>query len=227
MNVKELRGFSYLRRLLDKHFTGESMDYRQVIALFIPILIDQAFIVGLNLLNTAMISSSGVEAVSAVSTIDSLNIFLINVFVAVATGGTVVVAQYKGSGNTSMVSKSVASTIASVAMIAAAIGLLVVAAQGPIIDLLFGNAEPAVASHARIYLTGSGISYVGIAIVQAVCGSMRGIGNSRVALALSLIMNLLYVLLNLVFIRFLDMGVLGMTLAINIARYAGVVCAFV
>ena len=51
-----------------------------------PILIDQAFIIGLNLVNTAMISSSGVSAVSAVNMVDSLNIFLINVFVAVATG---------------------------------------------------------------------------------------------------------------------------------------------
>lgn len=71
---------------LNKHFSGESIDYRQIIALFIPLLIDQAFIVGLNLVNTAMISSSGMAAVSAVNMIDSLNIFLINVFVAVSTG---------------------------------------------------------------------------------------------------------------------------------------------
>lgn len=62
-------------RFLHKHFSAESMDYRQIIALIIPILIDQAFIVGLNLVNTAMISSSGVAAVSAVNMVDSLNIF--------------------------------------------------------------------------------------------------------------------------------------------------------
>ncbi|ECH9276629.1 MATE family efflux transporter, partial [Salmonella enterica subsp. enterica] len=48
---------------LEKHLSGESMDYRQIFALFLPILIDQAFIIGLNLVNTAMISSSGVAAV--------------------------------------------------------------------------------------------------------------------------------------------------------------------
>lgn len=73
--------------MLEKYLSGEGMDYRQIIALFIPILIDQAFIIGLNLVNTAMISSSGMAAVSAVNMVDSLNIFLINVFVAVATGG--------------------------------------------------------------------------------------------------------------------------------------------
>lgn len=201
------------------------MDYRKVIALFLPILIDQAFIVGLNLVNTALISSSGVAAVSAVSIVDSLNIFLINVFVAVATGGTVVVAQYKGSGNDRMVAKAAAGSISSVSLLAAGIGLLLAALHGPVLNLLFGAASPEVLENARVYLIGSSTSYLGIGLVQAVNGVMRGIGKSRVALALSLIMNLLYVLLNVVFILLLDMGVMGMAIAINIARYAGLVCA--
>ncbi|MGV2795202.1 MATE family efflux transporter, partial [Clostridium perfringens] len=48
---------------------------------------------------------------------------------------------------------------------------------------------------------------------------------TRGSLALSLIMNLLYVLLNIVFITLLHMGVVGMTIAVNIARYAGAACA--
>jgi len=203
------------------------MDYRKVIALFIPILIDQAFIVGLNLVNTAMISSSGVAAVGAVSTVDSLNIFLINVFVAVATGGTVVVAQYKGSGNDGMISKAAAGTVASVALLSLGIGLMVATLHAPVLQVLFGRASPDVLGHARVYLIGSCASYLGIGVVQAVCGAMRGIGRSRVSLILSLIMNLLYVMLNFVFIYALDMGVLGMTIAINIARYTAAVCALV
>lgn len=201
------------------------MDYRQIFALFFPILIDQAFIIGLNLVNTAMISSSGVSAVSAVNMVDSLNIFLINVFVAVATGGTVVVAQYKGSGNAMMVSRASAATVTSVAMIALAIALLIIGLHQPVLNLLFGSASPDVLESARIYLIGSSTSFLGIAIVQAVCGALRGIGKTRASLALSLIMNLLYVLLNIVFITLLNMGVMGMTLAINIARFAGAACA--
>lgn len=210
---------------MNKYFTGETMDYRQIIALFIPILIDQAFIVGLNLVNTAMISSSGVAAVSAVNMVDSLNIFLINVFVAVATGGTVVVAQYKGSGNDSMVSRASAATVTAVAMIALTIGLLIMGFHTPVLNVLFGTASAEVLGNARVYLIGSSISYVGIAVVQAVCGALRGIGKTRASLALSLIMNLLYVLLNIVFITLLHMGVMGMTIAVNIARYAGAACA--
>ncbi|MBW5447655.1 MATE family efflux transporter [Cohnella sp. CFH 77786] len=211
--------------LLERYLSGASMDYRKVIALFLPILIDQAFIIGLNLVNTALISSSGVEAVSAVSTVDSLNVFLINVFVAVATGGTVVVAQYKGSGDRSMVSRSSAGTIAAVSLLALVIGVAVAALHVPALNVLFGTAPDDVFDHARVYLIGSGLSYLGIGIEQAVCGVMRGIGKTRVALVLSLIMNLLYVLLNFLFIHVLDMSVLGMTIAINIARYAAAFCS--
>ncbi|MDF2922533.1 MAG: family efflux transporter [Paenibacillaceae bacterium] len=211
--------------LLNKYFSGESMNYRQIIALFIPILIDQMFVVGLNLLNTAMISSSGMEAVSAVNMVDSLNMFLVNVFIAVATGGTVVVAQYKGSGNPQMVSKSAASAIASVTLIAMAVSTLVIALHNPIIQLLFGTASPGVLDNARIYLIGSGLSFTGIGIVQAVCGALRGIGKTRESLFLSLITNVTYVLLNLVLITLLDMGVEGMTIAVNAARYIGAACA--
>lgn len=201
------------------------MDYRQIMALFLPILIDQSFIIGLNLVNTAMISSSGVAAVSAVNMVDALNIFLINVFVAVATGGTVVVAQYKGNGNDRMVSRAAAGTVTSVTLLSLAIGLLIIGFHNPILQVLFGSASPDVLDSARTYLLGSSISFVGLAVVQAVCAALRGIGRTRASLALSLIMNLLYVLLNIVFITLLNMGVIGMTVAVNIARFVGAICA--
>ncbi|GLX67213.1 MATE family efflux transporter [Paenibacillus glycanilyticus] len=212
---------------LERHFTGVSIDYRQIIALFIPILIDQAFIIGLNLLNTAMVSSSGVDAVSAVNMVDSLNIFLISVFIAVSTGGTVVVAQYKGSGNHQMVSKSAASSVASVTLVALAISLIVVAFHNPMLRLLFGSASPDVLEEGRTYLIGSGLSYVGIAMMEAVCGALRGIGRSRASLMLSLVMNFSYVAMNIVFINLMNMGVLGLSISVNISRYAAAVLAIV
>src|SRR5665648_625663 len=96
-----------------RHFSGETLDYRQIISIILPLLIDQAFLVCMNLVNTAMISSSGLAAVSAVNMVDSVNVFLINVFIAVATGGTVVVAQYTGRGNQKMVPKAVAGSVSA------------------------------------------------------------------------------------------------------------------
>jgi putative MATE family efflux protein len=210
---------------LEKYFSGESIDYRQIISLFVPILVDQLFLVCLSLVNTAMISSSGVAAVSAVNMVDSINIFLISVLVAVATGGTVVVAQYKGSGNDGMVTKAAASTVSAVSMLALCISLIVVLLFKPILNVLFGSAAADVFHNAGIYLVGSGVSYVGIAVKEAVCGALRGIGKTRVTLALSLVMNLSYVLLNIILINLLHLGVLGMAISVNVSRYAAAACA--
>lgn len=212
-------------KFLNRHFSGESVDYHQIISLTIPILIDQAFIILLNLINTAMISSSGVAAVSAVNMVDALNIFLVNVFVAVATGGTVVVAQYKGSRNDQMVSKAAAGSVASVFLLSVFISLFVIVLHNPTLNLLFGSAEADVYDNARIYLIGSGVSFCGIAIVQAVSGVLRGIGKTRASLVLSLILNFTYVLLNFLLINVAHMGILGMTISVNIARYLGAACA--
>lgn len=214
-------------QFLEKHFSGESINYRQIIAIIIPVLVDQAFVIILNLVNTAMISSSGVAAVSAVNMVDSLNIFLVNVYIAVSTGGTVVVAQYKGSGNDKMVSKSAAGSLTSVFTLAFVICMFVVLFHTQTINLLFGRAEQDVIFNARIYLLGSCASYCGIAMEEAVCGVLRGVGETRSSLTLSLIMNLSYVSLNFLCINVLHMGIYGLVVSMNAARYLAAICALI
>ncbi|WP_182534441.1 MATE family efflux transporter [Fontibacillus panacisegetis] len=213
--------------LLNKYFTGNSMDYKQIIAIIIPILVDQAFIILMSLLNTAMVSSSGVAAVSAVSMVDSLNIFLINVFVAVATGGTVIVAQYKGSGNLEMVSRAASQAVSAVAILSILLSSFVIVFHTPTLNLLFGNADADVLQNARIYLIGSCISYPFIAIFQAVSGVLRGVAETRACLRLSLIMNLTFLGLNVLLITIFNMGVRGLIISMILARVLGMVTSLI
>ncbi|NWN98801.1 MAG: hypothetical protein HLX45_15125 [Bacillus sp. (in: Bacteria)] len=112
--------------LLNKYFTGDSIRYQEVISIIIPILVDQAFLIFMSLLNTAMVASAGVAAVSAVNMVDSLNIFLVNVFIAIATGGTVIVAQYKGIGNRKMVTKTATQAVSAVTIFSVLLSVLVI-----------------------------------------------------------------------------------------------------
>ena len=224
INSKQYVG---LDRFLKKYLSGETINYHKVLAIFLPVLIDQAFVFGFSILNTAMISSSGLAAVSAVSMVDSLNIFLISVFIALSTGGTVVVAQYKGNGNNKMVSKSAAGNITAVFLFALIITLFAIALHGPTLIILFGKADADVFSNAKIYLIGSCISYCGIATEEAVCGSLRGVGETKSSLILSFFMNFSYMILNFLFINIMHMGVLGMVISLNIARYAAGILAII
>lgn len=201
------------------------MNYKQIFAIFLPLWVDQAFITSLNMLNTAMVSSSGVAAVSAVSMVDSLNLFLLNVFVAVATGGTVIVAQYKGSHDHMMMSKAAAQALLSVTCLATGLAVVLLILHGPMLTFLFGAAEQEVLDNARIYMIASYISYPSFAVYQAVCGALRGASDTKSSLAISMITNISYVLMNFFFVTLLDMGVLGLSISLNLSRLLGMGCS--
>jgi putative MATE family efflux protein len=227
MNKLELNIRHRTVSVLDKYFSGESIDYKYIFAIILPIFVDQAFLILMSLLNTAMISSAGVAAVSAVSMVDSLNIFLVNVFIAVATGGTVIVAQYKGSGNAAMVSKTATQAISAVTIFSVLISTLVIIFHTPILNILFGKAEAEVFENARIYLIGSCLSYPLIAIFQAVTGSLRGVGETKPCLNLSLAMNVTNTILNVLLITIFKMGVEGLVISTILARILGMAASLI
>lgn len=214
-------------RVLDRFLSGKSMGYQQIITIILPLMVDQAFITLMGLLNTAMISSSGAEAVAAVNMIDSINLFLLNVFVAISTGGTVVVAQYKGIGNDNAVSKAAAQAVSMVAIVSLFIGATVAIGHNPLINLLFGRAEQGVLDNARVYLIGSCLTYPFFAVIEAVCGALRGIGETKSSLLLTIITNGTYMLLNVFFINILKLGVIGLVTSLLTARVIGMICSLV
>ena len=194
------------------------MDYRQMAALIVPLLIDQSFIVFSSLFNTTMISSSGMDAVSAVNMVDSINVFLLNIFIAVATGGTVIIAQYQGSGNHKFVPRANSCSVTTVVLISTAIAVSVIAFSPAILNWLFGNAEQTVLSNARIYLVGSALSYVFFGIMEAVSATFRGLGATRSSLVLTVTMYSLYVSLNYILIRVFSLGIIGMVISLVVSR---------
>lgn len=211
--------------VMDRGFNCSTTDSHRFMALFLPILVDQAFVVLLNLLNTAMISSSGVEAVSAVNIVDSLNLFLVNAFIAVATGGAVIVAQYRGAENSKMVTKAAAQAMTAVTSLGLLLGGVLIIFHTPVLNLLFGQAEALVMEYATIYMIGSCATYPLFALYQSVVASLRGVGDTKASLYLSLILNGSYVLCNLLFITVLDLGIYGLIASLVIARLLGTICA--
>ena len=206
---------------MERHFSGESIHYQQIFALLLPIFIDQAFLVLIGMLNTMMISSVGQEAVSALSVVDYINVFCVNIFTAISTGGTVIVSQYKGKGCRESESKAAASSITIVFLTSLLFAAGILVFREPVLGILFHGASDGVLLHSRLYLIGAVVSYPLLGIVESINGALRGAGDAKVTMRISLFMNGLYVLFNLLFIRIFDMGVLGLVTSLLCARFFG------
>lgn len=88
-----------------------------------------------------MVSNVGEAAVSAVSLVDGINILLINIFAALGTGGAVVAAQFIGQGSHERARYSAKQLIMITAILSAIIMLVVIAVNGTLLHLIFGDVD--------------------------------------------------------------------------------------
>lgn len=210
-----------LEQMAKKQLSSVLFTPDQIVKLVLPIIVDQSFIIGMAIFNTAMISSAGIAAVSAVNMVESLNIFLVSIFIALATGGTVLVAQARGKRDQALLQRAATNTLVTVFLLAFLFSLLMLVFHQQILTGIFGGSSEAVMKNARIYYIGSVASYPALAIVEAACGVLRGVADTKTSFFLSFVTNFSYVGLNLLFILVFHFGIVGMSVAINIARIAG------
>lgn len=186
--------------------------------LIIPLVIEQLLAVTVGFADTIMVSSVGEAAVSAVSLVDGINILLINIFAALGTGGAVVAAQFIGQGSHDKARYSAKQLILVTAILSFLIMLVVIAFNASLLHLIFGNVEIDVMKNAEIYFLFSAMSYPFIALYNAGAALFRAVGNSKISMINSAIMNAINIILNAIFIFGFHWGVFGAVFATLIAR---------
>ena len=73
---------------------------RALFTLIWPLLLEQTLSVTMGMADTLMVAGVGEAAVSSVSLVDSLNVLIIQILSALATGGAVIASQYLGRKDT-------------------------------------------------------------------------------------------------------------------------------
>lgn len=191
---------------------------RQIWSLLIPLMIEQVLNSLMGTADTMMVSNAGSAAISAVSLVDAINVLLINVFAAMATGGTIICAQYLGRRDQDEAVETGRQLLLTVLFIASAVTLVFTLLRAPLLRLIFGRVEAEVMENAQIYLLITALSYPFIAMYNAGAALFRVDGNSRLPMLISMVCNLINIVGNAVLIFGFHMGVVGAALATLISR---------
>lgn len=191
--------------------------------LIIPLILEQFLAMTVGLAAVIMIAKVGESAVSGVSLVDSLSVLIISILTALCTGGAVVCAQYLGRGEPVNARASARQLLYISLIFALVVGCTLLCAPRFFMRLIFGMVDPDVAESARLYLIFSSISFPFLAIYNACAALFRSMGNSRVSLYVSLIMNVVNISLNALTIYALNLGVLGVSIATSVSRIVAAV----
>ena len=73
-------------RQIPQNYLFSKIDLKKLI---VPLVIEQFLTIAVGLIDSMMVASVGESAVSAISLVDTVNILIINIFTALATGGAV------------------------------------------------------------------------------------------------------------------------------------------
>ncbi len=215
------------------HINEYKLMGRSISQLVIPVLIEQFFIVIMGVVNTMLASNLGPQAISAIGMVDSVSFIAISIFSSLAVGGTVVVAQYTGRGDRDNANRAAAQALTSTIAIVITLTLILFITQKPLLNTLYAEAEANVMQNALSYMRIVIWSFLPLAVLSVAFGILRGAGDTKTPMQVSITMNLLNLVLSYILIYGLKInfgfisfrttayGIGGAAAGITLARTAG------
>lgn len=191
---------------------------RELVRLIIPLVIEQTLAILVGMSDGVMVSSVGEAAISGVSLVDMINNVVLNLFAALATGGAVVTSQALGARNQEHARQSVGQLVT----MAFGFGILMMAAclvyAHALMKLFFGSIADDVMAAGLTYFRITALSFPFIALYNAGAAIFRSVGNSKLSMKVSLLMNFINVAGNALCIYGLKMGVEGVAIPTLVSR---------
>lgn len=193
---------------------------KSLIKLIIPLVIEQGLTILVGMADGVMVASVGEAAISGVSLVDMIAAVILVLFTALATGGAVVTSQFLGARNLEKARRSAGQLI----LMAVSLGVLIMVPcllfSEQLLMLCFGAIEPDVKAAGLIYLRITALSFPFLALYNAGAAIYRSVGNSKMSMQASLLMNVINVVGNAFCIFVLHWGVVGVAVPTLISRMA-------
>ena len=197
---------------------------RDLRILLIPVVIEQILNALMGTVDTMMVSYVSSSAISAVSLVDSINVLVIQVFSALAAGGTIICSQYMGQKDTKNATEAAKQLVFIIGVISVVLTVICVVFQIPILRLVFGQVEDSVMRDSETYFLYTALSFPFIGISNAGASVFRAQENTRLPMVVSVISNGMNIVGNAILIFVFHMGVAGAAISTLVSR---IFCAVV
>lgn len=202
---------------------GPLFSRQMLLRLIIPLVIEQFLLMSVGMADTVMVTTAGEAAVSGVSLVDNINLLLIQIFAALSTGGAVVVSQYLGRREQAQ-AKTAAKQLLYAALIASVFIMAVALIfRRQLLLFIFGGIGDDVMASALAYFVSTALAYPFISIYNAGAALFRSMGNSKVSMFNSLLVNIVNIGVNALLIYGYGMGALGAGIGTLVSRIVAAV----
>ncbi len=200
---------------------------KDLVKLLLPLIVEQLLAVLVGMADVVMVAAVGETAVSGVSLVDSISILIIQMLAALATGGSVVCAQYIGKKQPENACEAAGQLILITTMVSAVIAVVALLGNRHLLSMIFGKVEDSVMENAQIYFWLSALSYPFLAVYNSCAALYRAMGNSKVSMYASLVMNAINIAGNAICVFGLHMGVEGVGIPTLVSRaFAAILMLF-
>ena len=190
---------------------------RDLRRLIVPLVIEQLLAITVGLLDSVMVSQVGEAAISAVSLVDTVNVLLVGAFAALATGGAAIAGQFLGRRERDKAGHA-GKQLLLFMVEASLIMVLFYLGRGFVMNVVFGQVEPDVAAYANTYYLIVESSTPFLAVYSAGAALFRVMGNAKISMWVSLVMNIINAGGNALLIFGLRMGVEGVAIPTVVSR---------
>lgn len=198
-------------------------DNKALRALIIPLIIEQLLAILVGMADSIMIASVGEAAVSGVSLVDNIMVLFINAFGALAAGGAVISGQYLGQKSDKNACEASNQIVWFITIVAVGIMAIIYCGKWFILHVVFGAIDADVMAHANTYLLIVSASIPFMALYNAGAAIFRAMGNSKVSMQVSIIMNLINIGGNALLIYGFHRGTEGVAIPTLISRVVAAV----
>ena len=200
---------------------------KDLVKLLLPLIVEQLLAVLVGMADVVMVAAVGETAVSGVSLVDSISILIIQMLAALATGGSVVCAQYIGKKQPENACEAAGQLILITTMVSVVIAVIALIGNRHLLAMIFGKVENSVMENAQIYFWLSALSYPFLAVYNSCAALYRAMGNSKVSMYASLVMNAINIAGNAICVFGLHMGVEGVGIPTLVSRaFAAILMLF-